>query len=105
MSLEQKHRKIFIKCLRRKYVSTASIQRDAHVSFTQANEILNQLVAAGYASPRIGLYPCTVLSGRFKRIKSIKAEYLTRCRILIPSVIYVLRVWRIKMTVKYLKRL
>lgn len=91
--------------IHKKYISAALIQRKIHVSYRVANEILDKMVAEGYASPRIGLYPCTVLKGRFKRLQSIKAQLLTYLEVLTINFIHYAKSLRIQVTVKYLNRL
>lgn len=65
-----------------KYISTAKIQRVMKVSFSKADMILNRLIAEGHASPRIGSYPSIILRGKFKKLKSLQAELLTRVKLL-----------------------
>lgn len=60
-----------------KYISTAKIQRVMKVSYGTADLLLNKLIAEDLASPRIGSYPCRILKGKFRKLKSKKAEIET----------------------------
>lgn len=60
-----------------KYISPAKIQRVIKVSYPVADLLLNKLIAEGLASPRIGAYPCRMLRGKFKKLKSKQAELIT----------------------------
>ena len=65
-----------------KYISTAKIQRIMKVSYAKADMLLNRLIADSLASSRIGSYPSVMLRGRFKRLKALQAELLTRMKLL-----------------------
>ncbi len=43
------------------FISTASIQRIMKVSYARSSATLDKLIKSGFASSRIGAYPCKVL--------------------------------------------